>query len=411
MIFIFCPFKIDSANKYKNQIFTKSIKTLLVSRNNSSKSPAIINLKSPNNEITISFDEMSHEYMSFAYKIIHCNKDWTKSDLNILDYIDGFEVNDIENREESYNTHTEYTHYEFSIPNEKIKFKISGNYVIQIFDKTYPSDILCTACFCVLDKKVKILSEVVYDTEKDFQKKHQQLNFEIESSCLNLAQIQKEITPIIQQNKKKYNQIIDPKPYQIFNNKLIYRYNKELVFDAGNEYRKFEITSFNHNSLNVESTSLYNNYYNAKLYPDDKRTFDYTYDEDQNGAFFIRNTDYSENNITSDYFLVHFSLPYDNPKLDAAFYIDGDFTYNSFNSDNKMIYNFTEKAYQGTAFLKQGLYNYRYLCKYSYDQTYTTKETEGNYWQTENEYYVYVYLREPAGKYDQLIGYNSISNK
>ena len=43
-----------------------------------------------NEEVLVSFDEMSYESKSFNYSIVHCNADWCPSDLAEMEYIEGF---------------------------------------------------------------------------------------------------------------------------------------------------------------------------------------------------------------------------------------------------------------------------------------------------------------------------------
>ena len=69
-----------------------------------------------------------------------------------------------------------------------------------------------------------------------------------------------------------------------------------------------------------------------------------------------------------------------------------------------MIYNYVEKEYELTLFLKQGYYNYQYT--YLKDNEKCGDETliEGTHYETENEYVIYVYNMPMGSNYDQLIG-------
>jgi len=73
-----------------------------------------------------------------------------------------------------------------------------------------------------------------------------------------------------------------------------------------------------------------------------------------------------------------------------------------------MIYNFERKAYEKSLLLKQGAYNYQYLYRPVNSRMASSKLIEGSYWQTENEYEVYVYYRAVGERYDKLIGYKQI---
>ena len=75
--------------------------------------------------------------------------------------------------------------------------------------------------------------------------------------------------------------------------------------------------------MGVERMVWNNNSYNAFLWPTTAR-FAYVYDEDANGAFYIRNSDNIENNTASDYINVHFTLAI--PKQVGEIYLNGQWT-------------------------------------------------------------------------------------
>ena len=112
--------------------FTRNISSLQMVLNNDWTKPAVITLGS-DDELLFSFDELSHTYKRFTYHITHCNSDWNPSDLHAIDYIDGFNDRPIDDWENSVNTTQLYTHYEFSLPNDDVRLKVSGNYKVEIF--------------------------------------------------------------------------------------------------------------------------------------------------------------------------------------------------------------------------------------------------------------------------------------
>ena len=87
---------------------------------------------------------------------------------------------------------------------------------------------------------------------------------------------------------------------------------------------------------------------------------------------------------------------------------------------NRMQYDIESKCYWLTALVKQGGYDFQYWfvpkertdkvqstkdnSVPGYQKGATTQRTEGSYWQTENEYAVYVYWRPFGARYDRLVG-------
>ena len=68
-----------------------------------------------------------------------------------------------------------------------------------------------------------------------------------------------------------------------------------------------------------------------------------------------------------------------------------------------MQFNNRTKSYEQTLLLKQGGYNYLYVLVPKESKTGSTQRIEGSFWQTENEYAIYVYQRAFGQRYDKLI--------
>ena len=67
--------------------------------------------------INISFDDLTHEYHRYVYRLQHCEADWSVSEgIFDSDYCEGFADGcTIDDIEESLNTNTLYTHYRLSL--------------------------------------------------------------------------------------------------------------------------------------------------------------------------------------------------------------------------------------------------------------------------------------------------------
>ncbi|NMD01400.1 MAG: hypothetical protein GYA62_16990 [Bacteroidales bacterium] len=74
-----------------------------------------------------------------------------------------------------------------------------------------------------------------------------------------------------------------------------------------------------------------------------------------------------------------------------------------------MTYNYDKKQYELTLLLKQGFYDYAYA--YLTDKS--TKADfgfiEGNHYETENDYYIFVYWRNNSFRYDRLVGVKAVN--
>ena len=389
LLLLLLPWCAPTIHAQRHEVLDKSLHTLQVIVNGDPLLPPIMNLGG-NNHVEISFDEFSHEYHRYIYKVEHCNADWSPStEIFESDYLNGFNGETIEDYEKSFNTTVLYTHYSLRIPNDYVSLKLSGNYKVTIFndDGDEPVPVL-TACFSLVEPGVGIGATVSTNTDIDFNKSHQQLDFSVNYGLIRVIDPHRELYTVVLQNRRWDNSVVNPRPNIQSANKIEFTHNRRLIFPAGNEYHKFEILDVHVPTLNVDRLEWFDPYYHATLYPD-RTAQNYLYDEDQNGAFIIRNSNDYEVETTSDYVFTHFTLK--SPQLPGGdVYLNGAWTYNRFTPEYRMVYNRETQAYEATALLKQGYYNYNYLFVPENGVTGNGGLTDGNFYETENEYIILV---------------------
>lgn len=394
----------------RHEILDRQLHTLQVVVNDDPLLPPIMNLGG-GNHLEIGFDEFSHEYHRYIYKVEHCNADWSPStEIFESDYMNGFNGEPIEDYEKSFNTTVLYTHYSLRIPNENISLKLSGNYKLTVYNDEGDEPVpVLTACFSLVEPGVGIGATVSTNTDIDFNKSHQQVDFSVNYGLIKVIDPHRELKNVIMQNRRWDNCVVNPKPNIQAANKIEFTHNRQLIFPAGNEYHKFEILDVHIPTLNVDRMEWFDPYYHATLYPN-QTARNYLYDEDQNGAFIIRNSDDEDVATTCDYVFTHFTLK--SPQLPGGeVYLNGEWTYNRFIPEYRMTYNRETQAYEATALLKQGYYNYNYLFVPDGETQGNSGRTDGNFYETENEYIILVYHRPNGGRYDKLVGYRRMNFK
>jgi hypothetical protein len=183
----------------------------------------------------------------------------------------------------------------------------------------------------------------------------------------------------------------------------------QIVFNGRNEFRTFDMKSLKHYSERVKYVDYIAPDYHVYLKPDKLRgDKDYFFREDLNGVFYIDNTDTDDEDIIdAEYVKVHFCLETGYP-LPADVYIDGALTGWEF-TENYMDFNSETGNYEKTLFLKQGLYNYRYILKEYNSKEITTDITEGDFYQTVNNYIGIVYHRALGELFYKPVGITSFT--
>lgn len=360
--------------------------------------------------IIISFDDLTHDYIRYCYRLEHCEADWTpSSQLFSSDYCEGFtDGNTIDDLSQSINTNTLYTHYQLQLPNSKCRFKMSGNYKLTVYDGNDEDNIAFVACFMVVEPLVGVGLSVVTNTDLDVNNLYQQVEMDLRyNNAVRISDWQRQIKSVVLQNGRWDNAVWNPQPQYITNEGLRWQHCRQLIFDGGNEYRKFEMLDMTHTTMGLENINWDGRDYHAYVWTDEPRK-NYVYDEDANGAFYIRNSDNVENDVASDYAYVHFRLQI--PRLPDDVYINGVWTNDQFIPKYKMEYADEDLSYQLTLPLKEGYYSYQYLLLDSNGKAHPLP-SEGNFFQTENTYQGLVYYRGNGDRTDRLLGYQSIKFK
>ena len=386
----------------RNEILDKNIASLQVVANNDWLSLPIITLNS-NDFVNISFDDLTHEYHRYCYKIEHCEADWqTSSTLFESDYIDGFASgNTIDDVQESTNTVQLYTHYNISFPNNKCRTKISGNYRVTIYDENDEKHVVCRAYFMIVEPSMGVHLNVTTNTDIDINGKHQQVEMAVDYGNNIVSNPQTQIKTVVMQNSRWDNAVLNARPQYIKANGLQWIHCKDYIFDGGNEYRKFETLDVTHTTMGLESINWDGHNYHAWIWTDEPRP-SYIYDKDANGAFLIRNSDNIDNDVNSDYIITHFRLK--SPQTADPIYINGFFTNDRFLPQYEMKWNEKNQQYEGELLLKQGYYSYQYLMMKPEGKL-KPVPSEGNFYQTENTYQALIYFKANGDRTDRLVGY------
>ena len=390
----------------RNRILNPDIASLQVVAGNNWLSMPVIAL-GEGVPVNIAFDDLTHEYRRYAYKVEHCNADWsTSGDLFVSDYIDGFNAdNVIEHVEQSINTNVLYTHYRFQIPNERCKLKMSGNYRVTIYDANDDDKAVAECCFMVVEPRMGIKLSVDANTDKGINSRWQQVAMEVKyGGGLSVTDVQRQIYTVVMQNGRWDNAVVNAKPQFVMGDGLRWSHNPQLVFEAGNEYRKFEMLDVRQANMGVEKIDWDGKAYHAYLWPDEPRG-SYVFDEDANGAFYIRNSDNRENNSTSEYVHVHFTLR--SPRLEGDVFVNGVWTNDQLAAPYKMQFDEGAQCYRLSLLLKQGYYSYQYVWQQSNGQI-ATVPSEGSFYQTENRYQALIYYRKLGERADRLVGFAEI---
>ena len=369
---------------------------------------------SSNEQLQLSFDMLKPTNEFLQYTFVHCNASWQQSNMTQNEYLSGNYINNIQDFKFSTNTYQKYVMYKCNFPNSEVKFTRSGNYILKVFRNFDENDLVLTRRFMVLDSKVIVSARVNSATDVRYRFSKQQVDFTIDYKNYVIPNPYIDVKTAILQNNNWSNAITSLKPAFVNNGQLVYNYVEGNLFGGGNEFRFFDIRSLRFFSYNVAEKYV-DSMKNAVLKPDETRAhLAYFNQFDYNGRRAIQNKDGTKVPEDGDYALVHFFLRSDHEISPGGVYIFGELTDWQLKDRYKMEYDPEKRYYTKKVKLKQSYYNYEYVTigedGHSPDLTFT----EGDHYETENDYDIYVYHKNQQYGYDELVGYlhfNSMTNQ
>ncbi len=357
----------------------------------------------------LQFDDLYGNEADYYYTITQYNYDWTPSNLAKVEYLSGIDNQRIITYENSFNTLQLYSHYRQQFPNTFNQITKTGNYIIKIFNDE--REILFSRKFIIYSESVRVGSEIRRARDAESLNEKQNIEIAINYGELILQNPIQNVKISILKNGNWNDQISKIKPQYTIGTELIYRYNKETQFWAGNEFYTLDnsqIRIVNNSVARVTSGDIYNSY----LYTNSPRKNGvYTYFPDFNGNFIVLNKNVENSQVEADYSWVYFSLNMPELFSKEDIYITGMFNNYAMNEEYKMAFNKESGFYEKAILIKQGYTNYQYTIADKSKKINYKDNIDGNFYLTENNYTILVYYRGNNDRYDTVIGIANVNSE
>lgn len=401
LLLVFCFICSVSLAQVEQEIAPPyNIKTATFIQNNINAIP-IFRLGDP---FQFVFDDLYGDEANYYYTITHCDYNWAKSQLNLNEYIVGLDNQRILDYENSFNTLQLYSHYRLSFPNQFTKgFKVSGNYMLKIFNNS--QELVFSRKFVLYEDLVSVPMQVKSARDVRVLNQKHNLEFSILPNNMLLQNPIQNVKIMLLKNGIWNTAITNVKPMFTLGNELIYKYDKETQFWAGNEFLFYENKDIRNAVNNVRYIEL-KGIYNTYLMPNSTRgNSEYTFFPDYNGNFLINNVAARENvDVEADYSWVFFTLSAPTYYGKKDIYVTGMFNNYALTPEYKMDYNKDKGIYEKAMIIKQGFTNYEYTLADANGRVDFENALDGNFFQTENNYFCIVYYRANNDRFDRVIG-------
>jgi hypothetical protein len=408
LCFFISTYSFAQTLPFDNSVYRHEIKSVEFYNSKKPASFPVIDLGS-GETVTLGFDDLSGGSRTFNYTLQHCDATWKPSNLSTAEYLESYADDRINDYFYSSATFQKYTHYEVKIPNRNIIPKISGNYILKVYEDSDPTKLILTRRLYVVGKRVSVSANIITSNNVSARRTNQKVNFTIDYSGLPVQNPNTDIRAFLMQNARPEIGIMNNKPTYIRGTQLVYNDVNINDFAGRNEFRHFDTRTLKLNSERI--SKIYKDTANTvMLLGDPNRNLpNYTLLYDLDGKYYILNQDGSDPRRDADYAYMYFSLASNKSEADGTPYIVGQFNDYKLDEHSKLTFDSRGRWYTNLL-LKQGVYDYQYVWVSN-----TTKQPddialEGNYFETENEYQLLVYFRQTGSRYEQLVGHNQLSS-
>jgi hypothetical protein len=395
--------KINTKAGFKDFCFSDKINAVKLFKTGDWLSDPVVRLNS-DETVTLVFDELIRNNdveEDYYYTIEHRDANWQEENLITADYMSGFPENYINEIHQSQGTVLNYRHFVIILPNEDVTLKISGNYLIKIFERNSGKLVLVKG-FSIVEPLSAISASTIVPGNLPCM---QQFGVKVAHPALRIVDAYRNLKVRVEKNFTAVPGVENLLPAFVQPGNTDYSRPDRNIYYGGNEYRAFDIRSLIYNGQGVERHS-FDGVHRVELIQDSERS-DYLSARDINGKYMIASNNSTNPDTQSEYADVLFSF---DPKtsVEGRIFLFGEFTNWSVSGRYEMLY--LDGSYRCIVPLKQGYYNYQYVIL-DKNGNLDMNTAEGCFYETENVYNVYLYYRLPEHRYDRLVGFQKVTNR
>jgi hypothetical protein len=396
-----------------DEVYYSNIQNVKLSMAGNQLAYPVLRLNS-GDQLELHFDDREGGSKAYSYTWQLCNLDWTPANLSPMDYIRGFTQQRIITYRNSSLALTRYTHYMQSLPDRNSAPSRSGNYLVKVFLNGDPANLVFTRRVLVVEEKAAVAAQIQQPFNNQLFQTHQKIAFTVNTKGLNIVNAQQQVTVAILQNNRWDNRKPALRPTFMRQTQLEYNIEQDAIFPGGKEWRWLDLRSFRLQSDRVDSARYEKTSTTVFVKTDMERaTQRFVFYRDADGMYYNETLDGLNPYWQGDYATVYFSFrPPGGMPFKNDLFVFGELSNYGKDPQSKMIFNSQRGVYETSMWLKQGYYDYGYAQKEgdAAKAVFSMDKTEGNYWETENNYMILVYYRSLGGRSDELVSVTRLNS-
>ena len=256
----------------------------------------------------------------------------------------------------SINTTVQYVNYQLLLPNDDVKFKVSGNYVVKVYNEDDRARWCLPPVFSIYGA-----------TSHDWRHGQQQHGYRSEQdtpgrsvSASTIVDIDSPTFGRIENPRlakpQRDNVVSNVQPSSILPDPVGLCQQSQSHLQRWRWIPEIWVLSHKYNGMNVDHISFHNPYYHVELYKDINRSKQtYQYDQDQDGRYFPACSSCNNAGTEADYYVVHFASMLPTNWTVLFFWMGILLLTNQLTEENEMDYNRNHQAIREVYLLEAGI--------------------------------------------------------
>ena len=378
------------------------VRTVQLYRGSDERSLPVTSLRS-GEPLTLEFDVMEQEGRPLTVHFYHADREWNR-DLSPNQYLESYRDDNLVEYRPSQGTTVPYVHYTYQFPNDDIRFRLSGNYVLRVSERGREDEVLFERAFFVTDEagSLDLGSESIVTPGQRQPSVRPMARF---NPPANLRGDPFGYTACFVRNGRLPDTRCEDRPLLSQQPRLAFELDRGRAFDPTTADYTVDLSNLRAGPK-IERTDRTVTPFRVLLEPDYARFSGRSLDAFLNGQILVREVlpGYSNPERTAEYVRTTFAfVPPEERPLAGGVVVAGSFSGMSAERGTEMEWRPARARYEGEVLLKQGYYQYFYEASDPLLQK-TVRESQSR---LQSTYTTFLYYEDTSVSTDRLLRVNS----